>query len=83
MSDFLFLFQMSSVDPEGALTMYSQNGDWEKCIELAEKQGGAVLNKYVALYAAELIKTNAPLSALRLFAKHGAPANPQVHIIYY
>ena len=69
---------MSSVDPEGALAMYSQGGEWEKCLELAEKQGGAVLDKYVALYAAELIKTNAPLSALRLFAKHGAPPNPQV-----
>ena len=73
-----FLFQMSSVDPEGALAMYSGSGDWEKCLELAEKQGGAVLDKYVALYAAELIKTNAPLSALKLFAKHGAPPNPQV-----
>lgn len=74
---------MSSVDPEGALSMYSQGGDWDKCLELAEKQGGAVLAKYVALYAAELIKTNAPLSALRLFAKYGTPANPQVtaHII--
>lgn len=71
--------QMSSVDPEGALSMYTKSGDWEKCLELAEKQGGAVLTKYVALYAAELIKTNAPLSALKLFAKYGAPANPQVH----
>ena len=69
---------MSSVDPEGALRMYSQAGDWEKCLELAEKQGGPILAKYVALYAAELIKTSAPLSALQLFAKYGAPANPQV-----
>ena len=73
--------EMSSVDPEGALAMYSQSGDWEKCLELAEKQGGAVLDKYVALYAAELIKTSAPLSALRLFAKYGTPANPQVSTI--
>ena len=74
---------MSSVDPEGALAMYSQSGNWDKCLELAEKQGGAVLDKYVALYAAELIKTNAPLSALRLFAKHGAPPNPQVSILKF
>lgn len=74
------LVQMSSVDPEGALNMYSQSGDWEKCLELAEKQGGAILAKYVALYAAELIKSNAPLSALKLFAKYGAAANPQVHM---
>ncbi len=78
LNPFFVLFQMSSVDPEGALAMYSGSGDWEKCLELAEKQGGAVLDKYIALYAAELIKTNAPLSALKLFAKHGAPPNPQV-----
>ena len=74
---------MSSVDPEGALNMYRESGDWDKCLELAEKQGGAILAKYVALYAAELIKTNAPLSALKLFTKYGAPANPQVHTHTY
>ena len=41
-------------------------------------QGGNVLSKYVALYAAELIKSNAALSALQLFSKYGAPPNPQV-----
>ena len=70
--------QMSNVDPGGALKMYSQSGQWDKCIELAEKQGEETLAKYVALYAAELIKSNAPLSALQLFNKYGAPANPQV-----
>ena len=41
-------------------------------------QGGDILSKYVALYAAELIKSNAALSALKLFSKYGAPPNPQV-----
>ena len=43
-------------------------------------QGGDILSKYVALYAAELIKSNAALSALKLFNKYGAPPNPQVGI---
>ena len=37
-----------------------------------------MLAKYVALYAANLIKSNATMAALQLFTKYGAPANPQV-----
>jgi intraflagellar transport protein 172 len=73
---------MSSVDPDGALKMYSQNGEWEKCLELAQQQGPNVLTKYVALYAADLIRKNAALSALQLFVKFGSPATPQNFNIY-
>lgn len=73
---------MSDVNPEGALKMYSESGEWDKCLELASKQGAGILTKYVALYAAHLIKSNASLSALQLFTKHGAPANPQNFNIY-
>ena len=41
-----------------------------------------MLAKYVALYSAHLIKSNAPLSALKLFCTYGAPANPQNYNIY-
>lgn len=41
-------------------------------------QGSKVLAKYVALYAAHLIKSNATMAALQLFTKYGAPVNPQV-----
>lgn len=30
--------QMQSVDPESALKMYADSGDWNKCLELAGKQ---------------------------------------------
>ena len=40
-----------------------------------------MLAKYVALYAAHLIKSNGTMAALQLFAKYGAPANPQVLLI--
>ena len=43
-------------------------------------QGAAVLAKYVALNAAQLVKANQTLSALSLFSKYGAPPNPQVHV---
>ena len=39
-----------------------------------------MLEKYVALYAAHLIKTNAPLTALELFTEYGTPPNPQVEL---
>ena len=38
-----------------------------------------VLNKYVALYAANLIKDGDLVKALELFVQYGAPANPQVY----
>ena len=62
--------------------MYSQNGEWEKCLELAQQQGSSVLAKYVALNAADLIRNNAALSALELFTKYGCPATPQNYNIY-
>ena len=37
-----------------------------------------MLSKYVALYAANLIKENNTLKALDLFSRYGAPANPEV-----
>lgn len=42
-------------------------------------QGYEVLSKYVALYAANLIKDGNTLKALDLFCRYGAPANPQVN----
>ena len=31
-------WKMEEVDPEGALKMYVDTKDWEKCLELASKQ---------------------------------------------
>lgn len=73
---------MSSVDPDGALKIYSQSGEWDKCLELAQQQGPNILAKYVALYAADLIRSKAALSALQLFTKYGSPAVPQNFNIY-
>ena len=29
---------MKSVDPDGALKMYMESGEWDKCLELAKQQ---------------------------------------------
>ncbi|XP_019854623.1 PREDICTED: intraflagellar transport protein 172 homolog isoform X2 [Amphimedon queenslandica] len=74
--------EMQRVDPDGALKMYMQSGEWDKCLQLAKELGPSVLFKYVALYAAHLIKSNASLSALKLFTTYGAPPLPQNFNIY-
>lgn len=41
-----------------------------------------VLHKYIAMYAATLLKDGNPDDALELYVQHGAPANPQNYNIY-
>ncbi|KAM7445695.1 hypothetical protein ABFA07_005947 [Porites harrisoni] len=74
--------QLVDVDVIAGLDMMVQRGQWDKAIETAEQQGYEVLSKYVALYAANLIKENNTLKALDLFCRYGAPANPQNFNIY-
>ena len=45
-------------------------------------QNPKLLPKYVALYAASLIKENRIQNALDLYVKYGAPAVPQNYNIY-
>ena len=52
------------------------------CFFLPSPQGSDVMAKYVALYAADLIKSNDPISALKLYTVHGAPAVPQNFNLY-
>lgn len=62
----------------------SRQADWPFCVAvdgwpaIVLLQGPKVLAKYVALYAAQLLTSGAALSALKLFRKFGASANPQV-----
>lgn len=74
--------QLVDVDVIAGLDMMVQRGQWDKAIETAEQQGYEVLSKYVALYAANLIKDGNTLKALDLFCRYGAPANPQNFNIY-
>jgi intraflagellar transport protein 172 len=52
-----------------------QRGDWTQALAAAQTQGGQVLNKYVALYAARLVHEGRSSDALALFLQHGAPPN--------
>ncbi|GAB6029104.1 hypothetical protein CHUAL_004885 [Chamberlinius hualienensis] len=74
--------QLANVNVGAALDLHVQRGEWQKCVELAERQSAKVLHKYLAMYAAELINSKDPVHALKLYAKHGAPANPQNYNVY-
>lgn len=59
-----------------------EQGQWARCIEKAKAQSKPILHKYVALYAAKLLKDGFVIEALNLYSTHGAPAIPQNFNIY-
>ena len=69
---------LAGVDVVAALDMYVDRGEWQKCIEKAEQQSPKVLHKYVAMYAATLIKENKIMNAMDLYVKYGTPPIQQV-----
>ncbi len=75
--------ELVNVDLERALNVLVDNGEWEKAIETAGEQGSQELkHKYVAHHATQLIRDGDPVSALKLYRKHGAPAMLQNFNIY-
>lgn len=51
---------LADMDVEEALDMLSAQGKWSKCLDVARPHGQAVLHKYVALYATDLLKVRRP-----------------------
>ncbi|KAF7269422.1 hypothetical protein GWI33_017527 [Rhynchophorus ferrugineus] len=75
--------QLADVDIIGALDLLAEQGQWARCIEKAKAHNTApILHKYVALYAAKLLKDGFIVEALTLYSTHGAPAMPQNFNIY-
>ncbi|KAM6180361.1 LOW QUALITY PROTEIN: intraflagellar transport protein 172 homolog [Erethizon dorsatum] len=70
------------MDVVAALDLYVEQGQWDKCIEMATKQNYKILHRYVALYATHLIREGSCAQTLALYVQHGAPANPQNFNIY-
>lgn len=70
--------------------MYAEQGRWEKCINAAERlyqethaeREHQLLHKYLAAYAAFLIKEKRAYDALLLYKRHGAPPYVQNFNIY-
>ncbi|XP_050517357.1 intraflagellar transport protein 172 homolog [Diabrotica virgifera virgifera] len=74
--------QLADVDIIGALDLLAEQGQWSRCIEKAKSHTAPILHKYVALYAAKLLKDQLVTEALQLYFTHGAPAMPQNFNIY-
>lgn len=75
--------QLADIDISGALDLLAEQGQWVRCIEKSKQHGGLVLQKYLALYAAHLIREGDCILALALYLTNGAPANPQNFNIYH
>ena len=53
--------------------MLAEQGQWHRCLEKAKEISAPVLQKYTALYAAQLIREADASSALSLYLNYGAP----------
>ncbi|XP_030372622.1 intraflagellar transport protein 172 homolog [Scaptodrosophila lebanonensis] len=64
---------LADIDIISALDLLAEQGQWQRCLEKAQQLNASVLQKYVALYAAQLIRDGNCISALKLYLSYGAP----------
>uniref|UniRef100_A0A0X3PJC6 Intraflagellar transport protein 172 homolog n=1 Tax=Schistocephalus solidus TaxID=70667 RepID=A0A0X3PJC6_SCHSO len=82
--------ELAGVDVISAIEMYAEQGRWEKCLATAERlyaetkseRDQQLLHKYLAAYAAALIKDARTYDALLLYKSHGTPPYTQNFNIY-
>lgn len=74
--------RLAEVDDNAALEVMARKGQWSQVFDAASSQSPEVLNRFVARRAAQLLKSDAALQALQLFAQYGAPAISQNFNIY-
>ncbi|VDD80059.1 unnamed protein product [Mesocestoides corti] len=82
--------ELAGVDVLSAIEMYAEQGRWEKCIATSERlyqetgleRDHQLLHKYLAAFAANLIKDNRTFDALMLYKRYGAPPYAQNFNIY-
>ncbi|KAL7308007.1 hypothetical protein TKK_0000095 [Trichogramma kaykai] len=70
------------LDADAALDLLIRKGQWAQVFETAKSQGVAVMHKYVAQRAAQLLKTDNVADALQLYTQYGAPALAQNFNLY-
>lgn len=75
--------QLADIDITGALDLLAEQGQWTRCIEKSKQHGGVLLQKYLALYAAQLIRDGQCVQALALYLTYGSPPNAQNFNIYH
>ncbi|XP_068142396.1 LOW QUALITY PROTEIN: intraflagellar transport protein 172 homolog [Drosophila tropicalis] len=65
--------QLADIDIISALDLLAEQGQWQRCLEKAKQLNPSVLQKYVAVYAAQLIREGNCAPALGLYLTYGAP----------
>ncbi|XP_034482499.1 intraflagellar transport protein 172 homolog [Drosophila innubila] len=74
--------QLADIDIISALDLLAEQGQWQRCLEKAKQLNPSVLQKYVAVYAAQLIREGDCINALGLYLSYGAPAIEEHFNIY-
>jgi intraflagellar transport protein 172 len=69
-------------DVGAGLDMYADRGDWDRCYELAVKQGPEVVQKYVKMHADRLVQDGQFGKAVHVFVTYGAPPSPPNFPVY-
>ncbi|XP_070491879.1 intraflagellar transport protein 172 homolog [Chironomus tepperi] len=75
--------QLADIDIVSALDLLAEQQQWTRCIEKAKQHGGQILQKYLAQYAAQLIRDSEAPAALNLYLQYGAPALTQNYTVYH
>lgn len=69
-------------DVDSALDMYARNGDWTKCLSLAEKQSPKMLPHYLVQYCKILANKGENLEACQMLVRYGPPPEPSNFQLY-
>merc|ERR1719160_1833579 len=69
-------------DIDSALDMYARNGDWDKCLSLAEKQGPKMLPHYLIQHCKILATQGEVLQACQQLVRYGPPKEAQNFQLY-
>ncbi|XP_043479504.1 intraflagellar transport protein 172 homolog [Leptopilina heterotoma] len=75
--------KLAEVDAEAALEILVRKGQWTQVFEAASAKSSSLLHKYVALRAAQLLKSDSPIQSLQLYVQYGTPPIPQNYNLYY
>ncbi|KAI6232370.1 Intraflagellar transport protein osm-1 [Aphelenchoides besseyi] len=75
--------ELIDVDVISAIDMLIERGQWEKALSTAKQQNHQpLMDKYVAMYAMELMNNERFLDAVKVFEQYGAASNTQNFNIY-
>jgi len=69
-------------DVDSALDMYARNGDWLKCLQLAEKESPKMLPHYLVQYCKILANKGDFLAACKSLIRFGPPSDASTATLY-